>query len=179
MIRFLKEDLNLKIIKIIEDLDRCEIFMQINKGSTAEDFEFLTDVFSWIHERDRVNIDFKIDDILETTVRTVEDVNGFIEEINVAIELNNESDWFLIVNIMKGCIDNSITLYDFSSFQDYFMNMSLKTILVKFNDLIKRENRLNFEVQHEGIEGGTRSFYFSSTKIFQTNLQLKDKELFQ
>ncbi|MEK5132977.1 hypothetical protein NST39_02705 [Bacillus sp. FSL W8-0645] len=166
VIRFLKEDLNLKIIKIIEDLDRCEIFMQINKGSTAEDFEFLTDVFSWIHERDRVNIDFKIDDILETTVRTVEDVNGFIEEINVAIELNNESDWFLIVNIMKGCIDNSITLYDFSSFQDYFMNMSLKTILVKFNDLIKRENRLNFEVQHEGIEGGTRSFYFSSTKNF-------------
>ncbi|MFL0437969.1 hypothetical protein ACH0BG_15090 [Bacillus pumilus] len=166
VVGILKEDLNFQITKIIENLDRCEIFIQIKQDSTAEDFEFLTNIFSWIHERDRVNIDFKIDGILETTVRTVEDVNAFIEEVNVAIELNNESDWFLIVNIMKDCIDNSITLYDFSSFQDYFMNMSLKSILVKFNELIKRENRLKFEVQHEGIEGGTRSFYFSSTKNF-------------
>ncbi|MBU8576634.1 hypothetical protein WKH33_11700 [Priestia sp. WB3] len=166
VIRFLKENSSLQVIKIIENIDNCEIIIQIKKGLPADNFSFLSDVFSLINVRDKVSIDFKIDNLLESTMRAVEDIGNLISEIGIAIEMDAESDLSLIVNIIKESVDNSVTIYDFDAFQDYLVDMNLKAVLVKFNQLIKREKRLKFEVQHEGIEGGTSSFYFSSTKNF-------------
>lgn len=177
VILYLKEKFDLSIVKTSEDFNRCEVYIKIDYEAAEENLGYLEEFFSRVNERDKVVIDLKVDGNTLESARSTEELDDLTDVIKYAAKSSNESECIVVVTIKKKIVDDSITVYNFNSFREYLSKLNLKATFSKLNELIKQKNRLKFEVQNEGIEGGTKSFYFSSTNNFPSEFLLERNEI--
>lgn len=131
----------------------------------------LIETLSKINSRDKVRISIKsVED--ETNILNYSNssnINDFIEDISIRFE--DEGEYVLSIDFVKGISNNIISIYDIKLFTEYLEKLSLESILSEFSRILSSDGKVFFDLINDtGINLSSSTIYFGSDiNDFQIN----------
>lgn len=168
------KDSDIKDIKVKENLDGVYIDLRCSNvlSPPLKEFENLLEK---IPRRDKLRITISIpgeDDTL-VTYSSGNDNRKFLEEVKKY--LIGEEAYLLKIDIVKVLSDKTISIYDIEKIGEYFNELNLKSILNKFDKILK-QGQIRLQVlSGDYYNSNSDSIFITSGNEFNLNSYRKDE----